>query len=209
MFCKTAYRNFLRIKKEPCTIIHNGADSSEFLPRSVDNIILANCKWRPHKRLNDIVKSFMMAIDMGLDADLVVTGLPDYKIKNKRIKYIGWQGIDELKVLLSKAICTLHLTWLDWCPNAMIESIMAGCPIIYTKSGGHTELGEGSGIGIDDKQWDFKVCRLYKPPKIDREAVAKAMITMKNCSMTTCMDRFDISFIASQYYNYFVDILSR
>jgi len=209
-FCKNAYRKFLKIKKEPYAIIHNGADSYEFLPRSAENFILANCKWRPHKRLNDIVKSFIIALDMGLDSDLVITGKPDSKIKkHKRIRYIGWQQVDELKILLSKAICTVHLTWLDWCPNAMIESIMAGCPLIYTKSGGHIELGSGSGIGIDDQKWDFKPCKLYSPPKIDRRKVAEAMLSMKNEGMKTDKKRFDIVSIAKQYYEYFLETLSK
>lgn len=179
-FCKKAYDKFLNVKKYEYKIISNGASKKEFLNRNVKNYFLANCKWRPHKRLKEIVKSFLIALDLGLDSDLIITGNPDYKFKHNRIKYLKWQKIDKLKELLSGAIASLHLTWIDWCPNSMVEAIVAGCPVIYSKSGGHNDLGLRSGIGIKDVEWNFKPTDLYSPPKLNREEIAKAMIKIKN-----------------------------
>lgn len=207
-FCREAYRRFLGITSKKEIVIPNGASPSEFLPRNRRNYFLANCKWRPHKRLKSIVKSFLMALDMGLDSDLVITGKADYKLKHPRIRYKGWVQKDKLARHLSKAIASIHLSWLDWFPNAMVEAVIADCPIIYTKSGGHEDVARNSGIGIKDTQWDFEICDLYDPPKISREEVAKSMIESKKGNNITG-DRSDlhISLVASKYINYFESLL--
>jgi len=205
-FCEKAYRKFLRIKKEHA-IINNGADPNEFLPRDVQNFFIANCKWRPHKRLREIVKCFLIALDNGLDSDLIVTGKPDYVKEHPRIKYVGWQHIDQLRTYLSEAIASLHLTWLDWCPNAMVEAVVAGCPVIYTDSGGHHEIGENAGISIYDKQWDFKPCKLYSPPPIDADSVVNAMLQMKREKPVISKPELYIESIAKRYVEYFRSLL--
>ena len=209
VFCHKSYENFLKISKSPFAIIPNGASPDEFLPRNPKNYFLANCKWRPHKRLKDTVKSYLRALKLGLDSDLLITGEPDYKYKHPRIKYLKWQSRKQIKKLLSGAIASFHLTWLDWCPNSMVESIVAECPIIYTKSGGQVDLGKNSGIGIKDTQWNFKVLDLYDPPKIDRNEIAQAMIDMKESRGKLYPTRNDLSIknVCDKYINFFEKIL--
>ena len=207
-FCKDAYRRFLGVKKKEYSIITNGADPNDFYVRDRKNFFIANCRWRPHKRLKDTIKSFLLANEKGLDADLIITGKPDYVKKHARIKYVGWQNSFQLKTLLSNAIASLHLTWLDWCPNAMIEAIVACCPVIYTNSGGHNEIGEGFGISITDTQWKFKACKLYEPPKIDRSVVAGSMIKMQSEQvLIEDNQKFHIDNIAKLYLEYFKCLL--
>jgi len=208
-FCYTAYKKFLRIKKEYAIIV-NGADPNEFLQRNVKNFFLASCKWRPHKRLKEIVKCFLLSLDSGLDSYLIVTGKPDYIKKHPRIKYVGWQGINELKVYLSEAIASLHLTWLDWCPNSMVESIVAGCPVIYTDSGGHSEIGgDNTGVSIPDIQWDFKPCKLYNPPSLNSDLVVEAMLRMKKEKIVILKPELYIENVAKKYIEYFNYLLEK
>ncbi len=210
LFCKEAYNKFLKVKdNKPYNIISNGALLSEFFNRNPKNYFLANCKWRPHKRLKSIVKSYLLALEMGLQSDLIITGKPDYKYNHPKIKYLGWQDYKKLKKLLSGAIASLHLTWLDWCPNSMIEAIVSKCPIIYTKSGGQTELGKGSGIGIEDTQWDFTPIDLYCPPEINKKKVAEAMLYLENNKNKRYTNRLDlnIKIVCKEYINYFKIIL--
>ena len=208
-FCKKAYENFLNVKKSPYKIIPNGASLSEFYAREPKDYFLANCKWRPHKRLKTIVKSYLLALEMGGQSDLIITGKTDYKYDHPKIKYFGWQDYKKLKQLLSGAIASLHLTWLDWCPNSMVEAIVSKCPVIYTKSGGQTELGEGSGIGIEDTQWDFTPIDLYCPPKINKKKVAEAMLYLENNKNKNYINGLDLNIktICKEYVNYFKKIL--
>lgn len=207
-FCEKAYRKFMGIDEVPYSIIPNGASPGEFKDRKPKNYFLANSKWRPHKRLKPTVKCFLRALKKGLDADLIVTGKPDKKIKHPRIQYVGWQSRKQLKNLLSGAIASLHLTWLDWCPNAMVEAIVARCPVIYTISGGHRELAEGSGIGVKDTYWNWGLIDLYDPPKIDRDEVADAMIKIKKEKIEYPInDRLNIENVAGEYIKYFEKLL--
>jgi len=203
-FCEEAYRKFLNINKK-FKIISNGADPNEFLPRNPKKFFIANSKWRPHKRLKETIKCFLVALDKGLDADLIITGKGDYEYKHKRIKYVGWQKKEELKNLFSKAIGSIHLTWLDWCPNSMVEAIVARCPVIYTKCGGQIQLGEGSGIGVEDEQWQFNLIDLYDPPKLDRDKVADAMIYLENNKdkdLYLVREILNIKNVAKEYEDY-------
>lgn len=207
-FCEQAYKNFLGINDKPFSIISNGASRSEFLEREVKNFFLANGRWRPHKRLKSIIKSFIRALDNGLDSDLIITGKPDKKVKHSRVKYVGWQSRKDLKKLLAGSIASVHLTWLDWCPNSMVEAIVARCPVIYSKSGGHHELAKDSGIGIKDTYWDWEPIDLYSPPKINYEEVVAAMIKLKKEKIEYAINnRLNIEVVADKYIKYFKDIL--
>ena len=206
-FCLDAYTKFLNINKK-YAIISNGADPNEFLSRKPKNFFLANSRWRPHKRLPMIIDCFLEALKKGIDADLIVTGKPDIKIKHKRIKYVGWQKSHQLKKLLARAIASFHLTWLDWCPNSMVEAIVAGCPIIYTECGGHKDIAYGSGIGIKDVQWNWKALNLYDPPKLDIKEVVNAMFELKNVNkIYPVRNDLDIKTVCKQYLDFCKELL--
>jgi len=210
-FCKEAHNKFLGVNDDkPFKIIFNGANPDEFLPRKPKNYFLAVAKWRECKRLKTIVESFLIALNMGLDSDLFIAGDPDYIVDHTRIKYLKWQNREQIKKLLSEAIASLHLTWLDWCPNSMVESLVAGCPVIYTKSGGHIELVGNSGIGVEGVAWDFKAFNNNVPPDIDIKEVALVMIEIKNKNMKI-RERKDlhISSICDQYLSFFKELLER
>jgi len=207
-FCAQAYKKFLNVKGKPFAIIPNGASPEEFLERKPKNFFLTNSRWRPHKRLKPTIKCFLKALKKDLDADLIVTGKADYKPKHPRIKYIGWQDRKSIRKLLSQAIASMHLTWLDWCPNSMVEAIVSRCPVIYTISGGHHEIAKNSGIGVKDTYWNWDLIDLYNPPKINPDEVADAMIKLKTEKIEYPVnDRLDIKNVADNYIKYFKKML--
>ena len=205
-FCRDAYEKFLGINKTHACIL-NGADPADFKPRSPENFFLASCKWRPHKRLDAVYDGYLNALDKGVDADLVVVGEVKKVINHPRIRYLGWVGDHKLAALLSKAIATIHLSWLDWCPNAMVESAIAGCPIIYTNSGGSAEVGQNAGISISDVQWNFKIVDLYDPPPLDINAIGDAMVTLKKFEYIVSKPELHIDFVADKYIAFFEKLL--
>lgn len=207
-FCEISYREFLGVSKQN-KIIFNGADPNEFLPRDRKNFFLANCRWRPHKREKQICESFVHALERGLDSDLIVAGNAEKTIKHPRIRYPGWIHPNTLQRMLSEAIATIHLSWLDWCPNSMIESAVAGCPIIYSESGGSLEVGLGNGIAIEDEKWDFRhPCFLYDPPKMNEDQIIAAMFNMNRNDIKVEGKAFYISNIADQYISFFREVLA-
>ena len=205
-FCKRAYEKFLRVKKKS-VCIYNGADPAEFLNRSPKDFFLAHCNWRPHKRLHNICEGFLCAQEKGSRSRLLIAGKTEEPIRHNKIKYMGWVGPERLRTLLSEAIATVHIAWLDWCPNTMIESCIAGCPIIYSNSGGSAEIGQNAGVEIDDIQWSFKPCRLYKPPKIDPIKIADAMLKLEKTTIVPKRDDLHIAVIAKKYLSFFEEVL--
>jgi glycosyltransferase involved in cell wall biosynthesis len=207
-FCRDAYEKFLGVKKKNICI-HNGADPSEFLKRDVTNYFFTYCRWRPHKRHRNICKGFINAIEKGLDSVLYIGGEVDQKerIDHPKINYLGWMPPDEIKACLGHAIATIHLSWLDWCPNSMVESIMAGCPIVYSDSGGSKEIGKFGGIPIHDTQWDFTPTLLYEPPWINGNTIADALIEMKGKKFDVDREALSINNIAKKYVSFFREVL--
>ena len=209
-FCREAYEKFLGVKKTNACIL-NGANPNEFGRRGNGNFFLANCKWRPHKRLPTIVKAFELANKKGLDADLVVLGVKKdmgFHTDVPRVDVKKWvDGNEAMSNMLSHAISTIHLSWLDWCPNAMVESAVAGCPVIYTDSGGSAQVGKGVGIPIKDTQWCFDLVDLYSPPDLDIEEIADAMIKIKKEGYEVDASHLNIEKTAKKYLDFFERLL--
>ena len=206
-FCRDAFVKFLGVDKE-WAIIPNGANPKEFLQRNPQNFFLTHCNWRKHKRLDYIIDVFGEAQEDGLDSELVIAGKVDKKQKRSYINYRGWIGTDKLKNYLSEAIATIHISWLDWCPNAVIESLVAGCPVVLSDSGGSKELYVDGCKQIADKQWDFKPCCLYSPPELNRQSVKNALFELKKDPVTSMhCPRFHIENIAGEYLDFFHKVL--
>lgn len=161
-------------------VIYNGADPNRFAEKYIHNkpYFIAYSKWigddgiRGHKRLDATVKSFILA---NLDnVDLFVCGDVEDKINNKNVHYIGWKEGKELDKLISGAVASVHISYVDWCPNAIIESLVAGVPVIYTPNSGVKEFAGDSGYIVEDHPFPFKICDIYHPPQIDLHTVARA-----------------------------------
>lgn len=207
-FCRDAYEKFLGVDKKS-TCIHNGADPSEFLKRDVKNYYFSYCRWRPHKRHKNICEGFIRAIENGLDSVLYIGGEVAQKerIDHPKINYLGWMPPDEIKACLGHAIATIHLSWLDWCPNSMVESIMAGCPIIYSDSGGSPEIGKFGGVPIRDVQWDFTPTFLYDPPQLNLGDISDALFYVRDHNIEVDRNQLDIKYIAEKYMDVFKEVL--
>ena len=205
---------YLDMPVEKSTIIFNG---SKVEPKKYDyifsckNVFLAVSKWRPHKRLTDIIESFLLAeID---DSELIIIGdttksdCDTLKYShNNRIIFAG--AITDREKLLSyyyHAIASIHLCWFDSCPNSVVEAICCGCPVITNNVGGTCELVTSSGgvVCHIDQPYDLFPVDLYHPPCIDRVIVAEAMVQMAKEKPKITSDHVDIKNIARQYIEYF------
>ncbi len=90
----------------------------------------------------------------------------------------------------------------------MVEAIVARCPVIYTKSGGHHEIAKESGIAIKDTYWEWGLIDLYDPPKINYDEVSDAMIKLKmEKTEYPINDRLNIDSVADEYIEFFEKML--
>jgi len=154
------------------TIIHNGADVEEVeeaeliqLPERFSEMWCCASSWRPHKRLNDNVEYFLEHAPE--DACFVVAGKTQNRINEPRIFYVGELKQNQLYSLYKSSTHFVHLTWLDHCPNVVVDARACGCKIICSSSGGTKEIAGTDAVVVEEDNWDFKPTNLYDPPKMD------------------------------------------
>jgi glycosyltransferase involved in cell wall biosynthesis len=160
-------------------IIHNGADIasiSETVPMSTKgsgDIWCCAAHWRPHKRLLDNIRYFME--HKKEDDILIVAGAvaDSEKINDPSIAYFGKLTQKQLYSVYRSAKYFIHLSWLDHCPNVVVDARAAGCHIICSNTGGTREIAGLNSTIIEEEEWDFKPINLYSPPKLNFQRKVK------------------------------------
>ena len=190
-------------KRENSHIISNGTNINlinDIQPMSVTNlnrfekVWCCASSWRPHKRLKENIRYFQEYSKN--DECLVIAGEnPDVKSSDDRIFYAGHLRWHDLISLMRRSSYFLHLSWLDHCPNVVIDARAAGCQIICSSAGGTKEIAGENAIVIEEDEWDFAPLKLYSPPDMDftRRESGKPSTT------------YDISDVAEKY----LDVIER
>lgn len=69
--------------------------------------------------------------------------------KVQNAKYVGFKTGEELKALISKALCSVYPSeWYENCPFSIIESQMFGTPVVASRMGGIPELIKEGETGL-------------------------------------------------------------
>ena len=158
-------------------VIHNGADIefiNEIRPLKninidkFENVWSCASSWRPHKRLEDNINYFLQ--HSGEKDCLVIAG--DTRIKNivvhDRIFFAGTLDVQNLISLYKRSKFFIHLSWLDHCPNVVVDALASGCQVICSSSGGTKEIAGKNAIVIEEEEeWDMSPVDLYSPPIMD------------------------------------------
>jgi glycosyltransferase involved in cell wall biosynthesis len=207
-FSKQMVMRFLNVSPAKIQVIFNGARPKKRMKSRNGKTLIAASKWRPHKRLGDIIGSFILAAMT--DTRLLVYGdiskadLPAMKYGDS-VTFMGACKHDDLCESFSSACASVHLCWFDACPNSVVEAIVAGCPVICNNTGGTHEIVRPSGgIVLDlDADYDYRAVDLYHPPKIDRHKVAEAMRRCAENPLSITCDHVNIKNIARQYKCFF------
>lgn len=212
-FSQDVVCHFLGIKKDKTTIIYNGCalGSPVDVPASsFEHNFTAISVWRPHKRLTDIIESFLMAelesSALWVGGDLSRSACDPTKYAGKPVFFKGHIKRRELVrgyFRMSKA--SIHLCALDACPNSVVEAISVNCPVICTNTGGTPELVKKSGgIVLNlDKPFPMKPIHLYNPPAIDKAKVADAIRTTVQVKYQISNEHINIKTVSEQYKRYF------
>ena len=128
---------------------------------------------------------------------------------NPSIKFLGHVPQDVLASYLKTSIASIHLCWFDSCPNSVIESIIAGVPVISNNVGGTWEIvGPSGGYVCDvDSPYDMSPVDLYNPPQINRGRIAAALRDCVKKQPSVKKDRVLINNIADQYLQFMKELL--
>lgn len=207
-FCKAQYEAFTGIKK-PNTIIRNGVPSGFFNNPFEDRKkgkkrIIASSSWRRHKRLEEIIPCFD---DPRLkNFELHVLGGDEYwtgKWKPENVILYDFSDPDKLPLMYHQCDAMIHLSWLDWCPNTVVEGLACGLPVLCSHNGGTKELVKDNGVVIQLEE-DYipgTEVDLRKPPEVDRNIIIEGILELVEKPKDFVRDDLKIENVAKQYYN--------
>ena len=171
-------------KREGIYVIHNGTDTDligkippavlgEGIPR--ERVWMCASAWRPHKRLSDNIRLFLELSNK--DDILLVAGKDAIQyagqIDDHRIKFLGdlnWESMISCMKASSKFI---HLSWLDHCPNVVVDANACGCTVFCSSSGGTREIAGKGAVIIEEDDWNMIPVALYNPPNLNFSKLVK------------------------------------
>jgi len=135
--------------KSKSTIIFNGFENKQFVdiePARIPakNTFVANAAWDRYKRLVLLMKAFVKAKIP--DSALIIIGKPDVSIKGSNIISLGRCKLDSIVAVLKNQPYFVHMSYVDICPNAVVEALSYGCPVLCNNIGGTPELVGKDGI---------------------------------------------------------------
>lgn len=189
-FCRDAAERFLGPRKGPGEILFNAVDTRRFVPAAGQRVpgpfrFLMTGKLDRHMlyRPQAAIEGLAIARRQGLDARLILAGHFDPEVAqmiatrsaelglSTEVELRGPYTQDQAPTIYAAADAYLALTFNDCCPNAVIEAMACGLPVLFNASGGTPELvGPAAGVKLEvEPGWE----RVQVPSP---DAVAAGMI---------------------------------
>ena len=182
-FSKDSADLFVAEPRGSWEILYNAVDVAHFTPAQAAPaagpiLVLAGDQTQEY-RLELALRTLAAVLAFEPDATLLVTGRlvsPVQRLIEElglhgRVELVGRYSQRDAPELLRRAHLLLHTKVQDPCPNAVIEAMACGLPVVYPASGGTVELvGDDAGIGVPHPDsWELDI-----PPS--PEALAQAVV---------------------------------
>lgn len=213
-FCRMCAHRFLGPRPGPSEILYNGVDTDAFAPRERREsrrpftfLVTGRIGAATAHRLVSSVQGLAAARKGGLDCALTVAGVVDDAVRSDIALEIDRLGIGgyvyftgsyrhaQAPDVYRSADAYLMTKHNDPCPNAVLEALATGLPVLYSSSGGVPELvGEDAGVGVPVEQ-TFEYSAV---PKADDIAAGMEKIMCRHNDMATnarrrAVERFSLS----------------
>lgn len=222
-FCESLVRKHLDLPDVRAATIHNGVDLDVFSPYGVNHrsalgisrgtlVFVTSAKWRAHKRLNAVIACFDRFVRLSkMNARLLVLGELDTSPENvpDGVRFIGHVPPEDLPAWYRTADICLFFSWLDHCPNTVVEALACGLPVLCTNQGGTRELVEltqGGIVAEADAEFDFRRVPLYSPPEPDPQKLLSAVFELvqrrQELSVGIRRERIGIQVVAGEYVDF-------
>jgi len=201
-------------QKTDNSVIYNGIKMPKLLPRSkklhTPPQIAASAKWRPHKRLRDVIAAFEYAAAKRVNWQFWIGGIQNLDVSSElKLRMSSCGDADILSYLFSSDVF-VYLSWIDPCPNSVVEALACGCPIVCTNWGGVSELVGPAGVVVQADRIDpsFKPVSYNNENKIPPvsassifDAICEVIRKYDEYKEKVCEQRefFDIRNIGKQY----------
>jgi len=214
----------LELMQSPCDVIYNGVDvdyiesvqpSEEIIPGS----FFSCARWDPNKRPRSMIKGFLEAQTgrhLYIAGDVGVEGsgknLGKKFQNNKYIHFLGKKTNEETISIMKACDYQMHLSFIDVCPNVVLEGLTAGLNVLCTNLGGTPEIvGENGIILNQDKFWPYPQrylkSRIENMDNLDKRAVSQGVIDLLKMQRSGTRRDFDVDHVAKKYANIIRNVL--
>ncbi len=140
------------------------------LKNKFNKIFICAASWHRQKRLKENIEFFKLNSSKN-DALIVLGSNPDFVVKDENIFYMGHLTHRQCLQLYEISDYFIHLSWLDHCPNVVVEALSRNCTVICTDSGGTKEIVK-NGIIIPEKtKYNFELCDYDNPPELELKKI--------------------------------------
>jgi glycosyltransferase involved in cell wall biosynthesis len=124
--------------------------------------------------------------------------LPSYRDVSDSLECVGIVGFSELPKQLNNVDILLHVKVGDWCPNAVIEALACGVPVVCPSWGGTAELIGSAGIIVKNNKWEYNVDLGTKMASAILQVYSK-IEDYKTCARDHALNNFDINVVSTKY----------
>lgn len=168
-FCKLAADKFAALRSADYEILYNPVDTSVFRPRDMERpsgeILLAGSH-HAYYRIDTALRAMVLLLKEMPDVKLRICGryawCKDEQLCLNEVRHSvealglsrsvlleGSYSQSEAPSIIRSADVLLHTKYNDPCPRLVVEAMASGVPVVYSSSGGVSELvGEEAGIGV-------------------------------------------------------------
>ena len=168
-FCRFSVEHFVYKPSIHSVVINNGIDLNEFSPIARENKgkkdlnILISHRIQPVKRvqqapylIQELRKKYpsvrVHVVGGGVYNTLGrIKGIVKSLHLEKHFIFYDHQSPDVLPNVYTRCDFMLCLSYLDPCPNTIIEALACGLPVLYPCSGGVPEIVDDAGYGVDEE----------------------------------------------------------
>lgn len=214
-FSQNLYEEFFGYCDSKKEIIHNGVPK-QFNPigdsysYDFEKVLITSARWVAHKRLDSIIEGFnYFKNNSNINLGLVILGdISHCKIPtSKDIICFGKVSPVDLPLYLRGADAFISLSWLDNCPNSVVEALACGLPVLTSHNGGTNEVVGDNGIVMkfeDDYQYNF--VNLYNPPSCEPAKVANGIDLILKKSNKLKINQYQMETVGLHYKNFISNI---
>lgn len=171
-FCRRSADHFLGKRTGKGEVLFNAVDIKHFAPAKISSVrpftflLTGKIDRSLEYRLESTIEALALARKAGLDAKLTIAGwVEDADFVHSLIEryrlagYVLIQGPytqEQAPTIYQNSDAYVMTKYLDPCPNTVIEAMACGLPVLYSNSGGVSELvGETAGIGLSvPEEWN-------------------------------------------------------
>ncbi len=213
-FCRMCADRFLGARSGPSEILYNGVDTDQFTPaerqptrRPFTFLVTGRIGAATAHRLKSSIAGLAVARRGGLDCALKVAGGVDEDVRSEigaeidrlgiadQVSFTGAYPHAQAPAVYRSADAYLMTKHNDPCPNAVLEALAAGLPVLYGASGGVPELvGDDAGVALPVAQ-TFEFSAVPDPQDIasGMEAIMRGRDAMAEKARRRAVERFSLT----------------